>query len=71
MASTQCSIIGSLTGWWPLVAGPGGLADEGLEFVVEGGRVGHRALLVMPRPAVARISRWISLTPPPNVLICA
>ncbi len=26
---------------------------------------------VMPSPAVATISRWTSLTPPPNVLICA
>src|SRR5205814_9850156 len=27
----------------------------------------HRAPLGMPKPATAMISRWISLTPPPNV----
>ena len=33
--------------------------------------VAHRAPRFMPRPAMARISRWISLTPPPKVLIWA
>ena len=31
----------------------------------------HRAPRVIPSPAVATISRCTSLTPPPNVLICA
>ena len=31
----------------------------------------HRAARVMPRPAMATISRWISFTPPPKVLIWA
>ncbi len=47
------------------------LADEGLQLVVQRRRPAHRAPRFMPRPAVARISRWISLTPPPNVLIWA
>jgi len=36
-----------------------------------GPRRAHRAARFIPSPAMARISRWISLTPPPKVLIWA
>ena len=63
---------------------PGGHPHERLQLVVEGrpagGRSGcswrcrrraHRDDRFIPRPAMARISRWTSLTPPPKVLIWA
>ncbi len=56
-----------------------GETHEGLQLLVEalvggvrcGGRAAHRDARFMPSPAVARISRCTSLTPPPKVLICA
>ena len=86
MASTQCRIIGTFTAWGDRFGRAGRLADQlrQLHTVVREGRQllervppdptgdrAHRAPRVMPRPAVATISRWTSLTPPPNVLTCA
>ncbi len=44
---------------------------RGFRRVRLGTRRAHRAARFIPRPAMATISRWISLTPPPKVLIWA
>ena len=75
---------GQVHGIGPHQPGTGGEADERLQLFIEraagllrGGAARHRCLRrchldarFIPSPAVAKISRWTSLTPPPKVLIC-